>query len=150
MKQPDFINKINNNIKSNIKTNKSCNKITGNKGESIASDFLKNLGYKIIIRNYQRRIGEIDIIAFKNNVIHFMEVKSVTRETAIDSTSKNYDYLPEEQVNFEKMLHMKRTIELFLFENNIMDFNIQINVITVIFYKSDEAPRINFIENVCC
>lgn len=137
-----------NNFGKIIKKDKSFNKLVGNKGEGVAAKFLKNLGYRIVQRNYRRRIGEIDIIAFKNNVIHFFEVKSVTRETSAGDISKNNEYLPEEQVNFEKMLHMKRTIELFLYENEILDFNIQINVLTVSFFISGEAPRINFIENV--
>lgn len=145
MKQPD-LSKRTKNIK---KTNKRLNKITGNRGEDVATDFLKNCNYRIIQRNYHRKIGEIDIIALKNNIIHFVEVKSVTRETSITEILKNNDYLPEEQVSYEKMLHMKRTIELFLHENEIRDCSIQIGVITVTFYQSGETPRINFIENVC-
>ena len=48
------------------------------KGESIAADYLKKLGYKIIERNYSKRYGEIDIIAIHKNVLVFVEVKTRT------------------------------------------------------------------------
>jgi len=50
-----------------------------NKGyiaESKACEFLENLGYKIVDRNFYCKGGEIDIIAYKNEVFHFIEVKS--------------------------------------------------------------------------
>ena len=37
---------------------------------------LRNSGYRIIARNYARRDGEIDIIAIKDGVMHFIEVKT--------------------------------------------------------------------------
>lgn len=48
----------------------------GNKAENKACEFLINKEYKIIERNFYFKGGEIDIIALKNNVIHFIEVKS--------------------------------------------------------------------------
>ncbi|MBX4181397.1 YraN family protein, partial [Candidatus Parcubacteria bacterium] len=50
----------------------------GDIGENIACDFLKNRGYTIVERNYLRKWGEIDIVARKGEVIHFVEVKSVS------------------------------------------------------------------------
>lgn len=48
----------------------------GNIGEDKAVSFLEELGFKIIDRNYYSRFGEIDIIASKEDVVHFIEVKS--------------------------------------------------------------------------
>ncbi|MBR6296816.1 MAG: YraN family protein [Treponema sp.] len=47
----------------------------GKKGEDRASEFLQNLGYHIIERNFRTRGGEIDIIAEKDDVLVFCEVK---------------------------------------------------------------------------
>lgn len=56
----------------------------GNIAETKACDYLLTLGFEIIERNFYSRFGEIDIIAKKNSVIHFVEVKSATDyETAI-------------------------------------------------------------------
>jgi len=46
----------------------------GRLGEDIATGYLKNRGFHIITRNYRKKWGEIDIIAKKDNVLHFVEV----------------------------------------------------------------------------
>ncbi len=43
--------------------------------EELASEYLKNLGYLILKRNYRCRTGEIDIIALDGDVLVFVEVK---------------------------------------------------------------------------
>ena len=48
----------------------------GNIAEDKAADFLQNRGYMIVERNFYSRFGEIDIIVVKENVLHFVEVKS--------------------------------------------------------------------------
>ena len=52
------------------------NKKTGQTGESLACDFLNGQGYKILFRNIRCLYGEIDIVAFKDQIIHFVEVKT--------------------------------------------------------------------------
>lgn len=48
---------------------------TGSKYEEIAARYLVNKGYTVECRNYRDRFGEIDIIARKDGVIIFVEVK---------------------------------------------------------------------------
>lgn len=45
-------------------------------GEQRAVSFLEDKGFLIIDRNFHSRFGEIDIIATKDDVLHFIEVKS--------------------------------------------------------------------------
>ena len=52
----------------------------GNRGESLVAQLLENKGYTIIARNYQKRFGEIDLIAERNDVLAFVEVKTRTHE----------------------------------------------------------------------
>lgn len=47
----------------------------GNQYEQMACDFLVQQGFEIIERNFYSRFGEIDIIAKKGRVLHFVEVK---------------------------------------------------------------------------
>jgi len=52
-------------------------KLFGDKSENLATQFLEQEGFVILERNYfARKLGEIDIIAQKNEVLHFIEVKS--------------------------------------------------------------------------
>ena len=56
-------------------------KITGNAGEEKASQYLIQKGYSIIARNFRTKGGEVDIIAVKDNVVVFVEVKSLPNGT---------------------------------------------------------------------
>jgi putative endonuclease len=48
----------------------------GERGEQLAVDFLKQLGYQIKHQNYRCRQGEIDIIAKDGSTLVFIEVKT--------------------------------------------------------------------------
>ncbi|EKD79507.1 MAG: hypothetical protein ACD_41C00052G0003 [uncultured bacterium] len=50
--------------------------MTGKRGEDQAVEYLTQHGYAILERNWFKRIGEIDIIARKGDVIYFFEVKT--------------------------------------------------------------------------
>ena len=63
----------------------------GTKGEDMVARFVQSKGYTVVKRNYQCRYGEIDIIAEKEGIIAFIEVKTrkadslVPIEFAVDS-----------------------------------------------------------------
>ncbi|MGN0692031.1 MAG: YraN family protein [Oscillospiraceae bacterium] len=48
----------------------------GDGGEALTAFYLERAGYSILCRNYTVRGGEIDIIAEKDGIIAFVEVKS--------------------------------------------------------------------------
>lgn len=49
----------------------------GDQSETLATHFLEQEGFVILERNYfARKLGEIDIIALREDVLHFIEVKS--------------------------------------------------------------------------
>ncbi len=81
---------------------------TGDIGEQIAVDYLKNNGYKILEKNYQKPWGEIDIIA-QNQGLIFIEVKTRTNTKIA---------FPEENVNFNKQRKLIRAAETYLLEKN--------------------------------
>ncbi|MDE7448198.1 MAG: YraN family protein, partial [Helicobacter sp.] len=47
----------------------------GNLAEDKAATFLRHNDFRIVARNFYTRFGEIDIIAIKKDVLHFVEVK---------------------------------------------------------------------------
>lgn len=52
-------------------------KIYGDESETLATRYLEEEGFVILERNYfARKLGEIDIIAKHDGVLHFIEVKS--------------------------------------------------------------------------
>ena len=48
---------------------------TGNVGEALAIKYLKDQGFTIIETNFRIKLGEVDIIALKDDRVHFVEVK---------------------------------------------------------------------------
>lgn len=73
----------------------SDNLALGKKGEEIAVDFLRKNGFIIFKRNYHSRFGEIDIIAEKEELLLFVEVKTrffnamVPPAQAVDHVKQN-------------------------------------------------------------
>lgn len=104
-------------------------------GEQIATDFLVNKGYRILKRNYRHSCGEIDIIAFKQGIMVFVEVKT--------RTSLRYG-TPEEAINKSKIHHIKSTAMGFLSEFNISFKEIRFDVIAI--YRQGDNFEINHIE----
>lgn len=77
----------------------------GDRGEDLAADFFLARGYAIVGRNWRCRAGEIDLVAEKDGVLHFIEVK--TRRT------REFGY-PEEAITPRKLKHLRLAIETFL------------------------------------
>ena len=69
----------------------------GRKGEQLGEDYLANCGYSILFRNWRYGRSEIDLVAAKDNVLHFIEVK--TRRAAGFG-------LPEEAIDKKKLRRM--------------------------------------------
>lgn len=119
-------------------------RIKGNLGEDFATMFLVEHGFGILRRNYQKKCGEIDIIAEKSGIIHFVEVKSVSRETY----NRCFIHLPEENVSNRKISKIEKTANLFLMEYKLEGANIEIDLITVEFWAGEKEPRLNYLPNI--
>jgi putative endonuclease len=51
-------------------------KSLGRLGEQLTADHFERLGWRIVARNYQTRLGELDIVAVDGETLVFAEVKS--------------------------------------------------------------------------
>jgi putative endonuclease len=130
----------------------------GNLGEDLACRFLVKHGFQIIVRNYLKKCGEIDIITKKENKIHFIEVKSVSCEinpsvspacAGRPETLNNNDFRPEDNVHTWKLKRLYKTIELYLIEKNVSsETDWQIDVITVYIDKKQLISKVFILENV--
>lgn len=109
----------------------------GRYGEEIGKLFLEQKHFEILHLNWKYSYYEIDIIASKNNVLHFIEVK--TRR------SEQFG-LPEESVDKKKLKKMMNAAEEFLFRFPAWK-RVQYDVLSISFSNSDE-PEFFFIEDV--
>ena len=77
----------------------------GNEGENRAARYLIDKGFSIIERNWRTKGGEIDIIAFKNDILVFVEVKTLPNGTM--------DMIQRE-LNYQKRQRILKTSKRFL------------------------------------
>ena len=108
----------------------------GKTGEEIGTQYLINNGYKLIIRNFRCRQGEIDIIAKDKDEIVFIEVK--TRRNT------NYGY-PIDAVDKRKQKHILNASQYYVYKNKLEKRKIRFDVIEI--YKKDKF-YINHIKNI--
>lgn len=104
----------------------------GEIGENYACDWLEKNGYRVIERNYLKKWGEIDIITKKLNTIHFIEVKTVTRDfgenvTRVTENDKNFTFSNQDEYRAEDNMHpwklkrLGRAVQSYLLERDVSD-----------------------------
>jgi len=119
--------------------------VIGQIGEDLSVKFLVSKGFDIVLRNYRKKFGEIDIICRKNNVLHFIEVKTVSRETLFDKTLDQYR--PEDNIHAAKLKRFGRTIEFYILEKNY-EGEWQFDIILVELCEKDKTSRIRMITDL--
>ena len=72
-------------------------KKTGDEGEKRACQYLLSQGFSIIERNWRTNRGEIDIIAVKNDILAFVEVKTLPNGT-LDMIQRELNYQKRERI----------------------------------------------------
>lgn len=76
-------------------------------GESLAADYLKKKGYKLLAANYRCRFGEIDLIASNKKYLAFVEVKLRKSDRFARAS---------EFVDVHKQNRLRTTAEMYLAE----------------------------------
>jgi len=122
----------------------------GKKGEDLACQYLESKGFSIVSRNYRKPWGEIDIIGKKAKNLHFIEVKTVTRENLAGlKLGEGDQYRPEDNVHPWKLKRLSRTIQTYLLEKEIPEDRVwQFDVITVYLDPIKKQAKVSFIEDI--
>ena len=82
----------------------------GKVGEEMATKYLVNIGYQILEKNFRFKRDEVDIIATKDGIIVFVEVKTRT---------SNFLGEPEESVSMAKQKRIIKVANHYLIENDL-------------------------------
>lgn len=121
---------------------KQFNRKLGKLGEEMAAKYLLENGFQIIEANYSTKFGEIDLIAVKDDILRFVEVKL-----------KKGDWFgtPEEMIGLNKIGKVKRMAEFYLLENpdiaKIYDAY-SIDAVCIVVDHDNQIERLNYYENI--
>ena len=110
---------------------------TGKKGEQLGNAYLVKEGYDILEINWRHSHWEVDVIATKNNTLHFIEIK--TRR------GKKYG-MPEEKVDTKKIQYLINAAEEYLYLNPQWK-RIQFDILSINLGENETAEYF-FIEDV--
>ncbi|MEY7999602.1 YraN family protein [Clostridium sp. Mt-5] len=116
----------------------SFNKDIGSLGEDVAENYLREIGYIILERNFRCKTGEVDIIGKDGNYLCFIEVKS--------RYGKLYGS-PCEAVNYPKCLKIYKTANVYIMKKKLFKFNFRFDVIEIIFNTHNNIPSIKLIKD---
>lgn len=102
----------------------------GRYGEQLAVNHLQATGYEIITTNWRCSLGEIDIIAQKENILVFVEVRS----RHADNTEASF-----ESVNTRKQSKLASLVNEYIDLHKLDDKIWRIDVIGVAIPRSGKA-----------
>lgn len=110
----------------------------GRWGERLASERLKAEGYEILASNVHTPYGELDLVARKQGVIAFVEVKT---------RSSDAFGLPEEAITAQKRSHLIQSAQAYLQSHPELDEDWRVDVIAIRILPDEEQPQIVWYEN---
>lgn len=118
----------------------------GDIGEGIVSAYLERHGFSVIEKNYSKPWGEIDIIAKKGGVIHFVEVKTLRGPLGI-VTHETDQHRAEENVHTAKLKRIARTMQTYIAERNVGgEWCFDVAVVTL--DTQGRRARVKFMEDI--
>lgn len=109
----------------------------GKIGEKLAEQYLRAQNYQIVKINFRTREGEVDLIAKKNGVLIFVEVK--TRKSLIFGE-------PVEAVDEIKLRRLTKMALTYIREYN-WDGSFRLDVIGIT-WKARDGPKLEHLKNV--
>ncbi|MGB2762374.1 MAG: YraN family protein [Minisyncoccales bacterium] len=110
----------------------------GRIGEEIAKEYLEDKDYNIMEQNCQTRYSEIDLIAKKNDVLVFVEVRTKTSEKFGS---------PEETINKEKIRKLVRSANAYSARKRWKG-QCRIDAVCVVLDQSHKLNRIQHYESI--
>ena len=100
-----------------------------------ACGFLKKHGYEILEKNYQCKIGEIDVIARRQGRLAFVEIKT--------RTSAQFG-MPQEAVDLKKQEKIFKVAQWYLKEKRLVRVSVAFDVVAVL-WREGQTPEMRLI-----
>ncbi len=123
---------------------------TGAIGENVAVKYLEKKGFFVIDRNYRKKWGELDIVAQKDGLVHFVEVKTVSRTSFGGHFEQEINnYRPEDNMHPWKLKRLRRALQTYLLEKyKTKDPDWQFDLACIFLDQEKRVAKVKFIENL--
>mgnify|MGYP003394981313 CR=1 FL=1 len=123
-------------------------KQVGKLGEDVACEYLRRHGFTISDRNYVKKTGELDVIAEREDTLHFVEVKTVLAEEFPLAENKGEDvYDPSINLHHAKVRKVARTGEWYVLEKK-WEGEWQVDGCLVWLRRRDGIARVNYLPQI--
>ena len=122
-------------------------KEVGALGERVAAEYLRRHGFSIRDRNVARKTGELDIIAEKENVLHFVEVKTVLADELPREQGARDEYDPSLNLHQAKVRKVARTGEWYAVEKR-WEGDWQVDGCLVWLRRRDGMARVSYLPQI--
>jgi putative endonuclease len=117
----------------------------GQIGEDIASEYLIKNSWKILVRNYRGKLGEIDIVAVRGDkTLVFFEIKTIYNH----EFSK---FMPEDNLSMAKLKKLQRICQIFIDKNPMLvdqEKGWRIDLLAIDIGSDNKATDIRHYENI--
>jgi putative endonuclease len=90
-------------------------------GERVAAGYLRRHGFLIVDQNVVRKLGELDLVARKDRVMHFVEVKSIACDELPGGEASADAYDPSANLHEAKVRKVARMGEWYMAEHELED-----------------------------
>lgn len=116
-------------------------------GEKVAAEYLKRRGFSIRDRNIARKTGELDIIAEKEDTLHFVEVKTNLVDEFPDEELVRDEYDPSLNLHETKIRKVARTGEWYVLEKQ-WEGEWQIDGCLVWLRRRDSMAKVRYLPQI--
>ena len=112
--------------------------VAGQRGEDLAAEHFRRLGFEVLARNHRTRFGELDLVVFNGEVLVFAEVK--TRRAGTRD--------PWESLHDRKCSQVRRMAVAWLAEGKDRPFgaNLRFDGIAILLDSFGELVRLDHLE----
>ena len=122
-------------------------KEVGSLGERVAALYLTRHGFSIRDRNVARKTGELDLVAEREDTLHFVEVKTIIVDDFSNEETVGDEYDPSANLHEAKIRKVARTGEWYVLEKK-WEGEWQVDGCLVWLRRRDGAARVRYLPQI--
>jgi putative endonuclease len=124
--------------KSRATGRQTSKQLVGQRAEDVAADFLSAQGLTVVLRNFRRRLGEIDLVARQGDVLIIVEVRT-RRSDRFGGAAASVDFRKQQRL-------IRAASQLLQRERELSRLRVRFDVIVVSQLDAD-TPQIDWLKS---